>query len=261
MNDDTDLLKIKIDQARMALPEEARSAIDAVDWKSVILGMRQSKGYSFEQLGSLEIETELMLCGLMNPRDYPRELENRMGISRSQADQLVNEMNELVFKRIQNELVKNSERKKIFDKKEDGIGGGNSIITTSPLGHSSSHEEEKNTAETIQQEKVLSDAGIKIVPPPDMGQKSADIAKQEGRENILKKIETPDPAPQMTATKKEEKMPTLAQKLEGSFQIPTIKTEYTINNISKQDTPTSTPTPTLDTIIPKNDPYRLSPEE
>src|SRR5688572_14075573 len=111
--EDIDLLKIKIEKAKSQLSEDTLNAISAVDWKAVILGMRTTKGYSFEQLETLEIETELVLCGLVNPADYPRELEKRMQISRAEVNELVNDMNTLVFAKIKGELIKNAERKKI----------------------------------------------------------------------------------------------------------------------------------------------------
>ena len=70
-----DLLQIKIEKARAELSEESRQAIDAINWKNVIVGLRAEKGYSFTQLEDLELETELLLCGLLNPEDYPKELE------------------------------------------------------------------------------------------------------------------------------------------------------------------------------------------
>src|SRR5688500_2457061 len=112
MNGEIDLLKIKIEKARAALPETTVAAIDAVPWKVKILEMRESKGYSFEQLWDLEIETELLLAGLLNPEDYPKELSRRMNIPMNQARELVNEMNEKVFKKIREEFVKITESKK-----------------------------------------------------------------------------------------------------------------------------------------------------
>ena len=119
MDTPMDILKIKIDKARDVLPEESRRAIDAIDWKTVILAMRAEKGYSYTQLEDLETETELLLCGLINPEDYPKELEKRMGIPKPQVDVLVNEMNEKIFKKIREELVKNIERKKVPEKSSD----------------------------------------------------------------------------------------------------------------------------------------------
>ena len=117
MNTTVDLLQIKIEKARAELSEESRQAIDAINWKNVIVGLRAEKGYSFTQLEDLELETELLLCGLLNPEDYPKELEKRMGIPRPKIDELVNEMNEKVFKKIREELTKNIERKKTSEEK------------------------------------------------------------------------------------------------------------------------------------------------
>ena len=103
MDDTVDPLKIKIEKAKRQLPLETANAIDSVDWKVAILGMRIKHGYTFEQLGDLELETELLLSGLISPEDYPKELSRRMGISGAAASELVNEMNDLVFKKIKEE--------------------------------------------------------------------------------------------------------------------------------------------------------------
>src|SRR5476649_1839101 len=116
-DDIIDLLQIKIENAKKKLSDDTLNAIAAVDWKMIILGMRERRGFTFEQLGDLELETELLLCGLLNPADYSRELEKRMGISKAAANDLVQEMNRLVFEKIKEELIKNTERKRIFAKK------------------------------------------------------------------------------------------------------------------------------------------------
>ena len=75
MDDTIDLLQIKIEKAKAALPAETVNATAAVDWKAAILGLRGKHGYTFEQLGDLELETELLLCGLLTPSDYPKEIK------------------------------------------------------------------------------------------------------------------------------------------------------------------------------------------
>jgi hypothetical protein len=217
MNDPTDSLQIKIDKARMALPAETRQAIDAVDWKNAVLGMRKSKGYTFEQLGDLETETELLLCGLLNPEDYPKELESRLGITKVKVNELVEEMNQLVFIKIREELIK------ITEQKQNSVSSEKSLnFSTEPAKNSSSNKINQN------EKSVLDSAGIKIIDPD------------------LNKLE-------ISAPKKPElkSNPILDQKLSNSFQIPTVKTEHTIENISKP-APSSYP--------PKADPYRLPPE-
>ena len=119
MNDTVDLLQIKIEKARRELPTETINAINAVDWREAILALRTKKGYTFEQLGDLELETELLLCGLLAPEDYPKEIEKRMGISKIAANELADEMNNSVFKKIREELIKNTERKKVFQKRQE----------------------------------------------------------------------------------------------------------------------------------------------
>lgn len=113
-----DLLQVKIEQAKDNLPPETKKAIDSVDWRTFILGLREKKGFSFEQLEDLDLLTELLLCGLLKPTDYPKEIETRLGITKSQVDLLVNEMNEAIFVKIREELIKNTEKKELFENKD-----------------------------------------------------------------------------------------------------------------------------------------------
>ena len=133
MDDIIDLLQIKIEKAKKELSSETLNAIAMVDWKAAILGLRTTKGYTFEQLGDLELETELLLCGLLSAEDYPKELEKRMGISRSAANELVREMNDLVFKKIREELIKNTERKKIYEKREEFNKGDAKVLSSAGI--------------------------------------------------------------------------------------------------------------------------------
>jgi len=107
----TDELQNLISDARAKLSKESREAIDNVNWKLTILGMNQM--YTTEQLEDLEIETELLLCGILNPEDYPVELEYRMHLPKEQVTSLINEMDKLVFKKIQEELEKIVSRKNV----------------------------------------------------------------------------------------------------------------------------------------------------
>lgn len=202
MKNTVDLLQIKIEKAKAELPEESRQAIDAVDWKKTILDMRVEKGYSFEQLEDLEIETELLLCGLLSPEDYPKELEKRMGVPKPQVNELVDAMNKKVFERIREELVKNIERKKIFEDKQKG--------------------EPKKPENNF-----------------------------ESREELLKAIENPEKMIKRLESEKElpDGHSILDKKLSGSFQVPKVETDHSLNNMTK---------------IPEDgkkvDPYRELPE-
>lgn len=237
MNDTADLLQIKIEEAKRKLPLETINAINAVDWKAAILGLRTKKGYTFEQLGDLELETELLLAGLTNTANYPKELEKRMEISKSAVDELVKEMNNLVFKKIREELIKNTERKKAFQKDIPSL---------------LDKEEGANNAQ------VLKSAGIEIIenketlPVLEKLELTTTEKPVENREDILQKIEKPE-----LITTKEEVHPILMQKLSGSFQIPTIKTDHTLQNLSSGDKESIITTKNAPNAVPKVDPYRM----
>ncbi len=221
-----DELQQKIDSARAELSQETKQAIDSVDWKDALLKIRDKKGYNLEQLDDLETETELLLCGLTNPQDFPKSIGTRMQISREEVNDLVNEMNELVFKKIREKLMENTNEK------------------------NSDQLEQKET-------QTLNRAGIEIMPE-EITTQNQSLNKEGGRSGVLeqrdtmlKDVENPDRI--MT--------PSIipSQKLSGSFNIPAKKTEYTIGNISKPvDNSTITP-PTIAGQY-KVDPYRELPE-
>ncbi|MDE2399486.1 MAG: hypothetical protein KGL67_00515 [Patescibacteria group bacterium] len=234
-NNTVDLLQIKIENAKKQLPDETVNAIAAVDWKAAILSLREKKGYNFEQLGDLELETELLLCGLASPAEYPKELQNRMRISKAETDELVNDMNILVFNKIKEEMIKNSERRKVFEKKAEPIRANEVVQGSSAAGGMEINKTE-NT--------VLKSAGIEVIKPEiTSGEKPV-----ESREAILKKVENPE-------TPKAQSM--LAQKIMSSVQTPIVKTEHTLENISGNKGEVVTP---IKNQPLKVDPYRELPE-
>lgn len=110
MNNDIDLLQIKIERAKESLPKDVLSSINSVDWKTVIATMKDKNKYSISQLEDLELETELLLCGLISPEKYHDEVKKRMGISEMETQTLINEMNERVFKRIREDYIQRTSR-------------------------------------------------------------------------------------------------------------------------------------------------------
>lgn len=264
-NDPIDLLQIKIEKAKRELPEDTQSAIAAVDWKAAILGMRGKHGYTFEQLGDLELETELLLSGLLNTESYPRELERRMKISKGEANELVNEMNNLVFKKIREELIKNIERKKIFantraviqpEKTSEpaniiSVPKISTLINQTPAPTAVKTVSANNMTEEKNNTRVLNKAGIEIVEKPA---RLPDWSATGGKETlpIPEKLEL-----ETVEKSKEEIRPILTQKLSSSFQIPTTKTEYSLNNLSKTNEPNPV---SVEKETPHMDPYREIPQ-
>lgn len=102
MDNIPDLLQIKVSKAKEELPEIARIVVDSINWKELILGMNNK--FNSEQLEHLSIETELLLSGIISTVDYPKELETRMKISKNEVNLLLNEMDRLIFKKMQEEV-------------------------------------------------------------------------------------------------------------------------------------------------------------
>jgi len=252
-NEPLDMLQIKIDRAKESLPEETLKAINSVDWRAVILGMREKKGYSYEQLEDLELETELLLCGLLNPVDYPKEIEERLKLPRSQVDLLVQEMNEMVFKKIKDELIKNSERKEIFVKKEEAgvkIPTQNTNQDFANMKMPSTSAPASNTSIPIK--TIPATPTISEMPPSNLSPFKKEEAPSTTSGQAGGQAPTPQPIQSISS-----------QKLSGSFQMPTTKTQYSLDNLSKTGKNGEViPTTTDNAIkISKTDPYRVDPNE
>lgn len=242
MNDPLDLLQIKIDQAKAELPAVTREAIERVDWKKSLIDLRTKKGYTFEQLSALELETELVLCGIVPTENYPKELEARMKLPKARVDELVAEMNDLVFSRIRAELIKISERNKTVKVKIDveakpapepkpifikpKIDSG----TAPKTGEPTPEKANLNLPELEMpkhEHDILKEAGIHIVDTAP--------APQHTATSILppEPVPAPNPAPAPnieTLVKKIEMRPEapIIPKLSGNFQMPSQKTEYAL---------------------------------
>jgi hypothetical protein len=234
-----DALQIRIEKAKADLPQETLQAINAVDWRNALLEIKAKKGFSIEKLEDLELETELMLCGLSNPSNYEKEIRERLDLSPMEAKDIVTEMNDKVFKKIRDAFAKIMEEK-------------NSKI-----------EQKVQIPETKEDMSVLKQAGIEVI---DNQKIQNDFINKEEKEdnigdldraNMLNEVENPELI--------KKTMPTMVmQKLSSSFNIPTTKTEYSLDNMTKEGDKKTTPTivpvqksiPTVKSA-PKIDPYRM----
>ncbi|HPS21489.1 MAG TPA: hypothetical protein PLO44_01630 [Candidatus Paceibacterota bacterium] len=233
-----DLLQIKIDEAKEKLSEETKNAINAVNWRAAILSMRERRGYSFSQLEDLEIETELLLYGLITPEEYQKKIEDSMKITKEDSTELVNQMNDLVFQKIREELVKASESKKIKVTSESEI---KKVEKPEEIKLKIETPEEK----TKEEQEVLIKSGINIVP--EEKKEEAPVETQtEKREEMLAGVEKPETITQPAIPK----MSFMAQKLGGTFQISSTETKH-----EKADTKVDVAKHTI--VGPgKTDPYR-----
>ncbi len=252
MNNDAplDLLQVKIEKAKENLSEETLLAIGAVDWKKAILDMRQGRGLSFEQLEDLELETELLLCGLESPDDYPKEIERRLGLSKPQVSDLVKDLNEKIFKPIREEFIKITEAKKQETGEEKEIFERN--LPKENLKETVRGESPEEILRVLEKERELPAA------PAEAG--AAGPAFRDRSKTETGADSSTFSAQKSSSAIKEEFQPILIRKLTGSWKAPVKNTEYTLPNVNEAVTkPIEKPDISPDAKS-KADPYREIPE-
>ena len=231
-----DELKEQIAIARATLSVETREAIDSVDWKSIVVSMRESKKFSFSQIETLGIETEKVLVGLIGGEGYKRELKDKMGLPSEDLTKLISEMNDKVFKKIKENLVA-----KLGNQRNTTEIKTLEIQKTPALP-----DAEISSDET----KVFETAGINLdkKPVPD-GKWAEGIGAPS---EMIAQIENTDLIPKQST-------PILEKKLTTHFQMPKVETHYTAHSESPK-APLKVE-PVVKPTIPKVDPYRMSVDE
>lgn len=212
--------KEKIARAREALSRESREAIASVDWNSYILSLRENRKLSFSQIETLGIETEKILVGLLSGVEYKASLQQKLNLPKEEVEEIVRDMNREVFRKIKENLVEK-------------------------LGNKRYVTEEKTLKPEItpSETKVFESAGINLNPDTETTKKEEEIAPKD---EMLAQIENPRLIKPTTQI--------IAKKLTAPFQIPAVKTNFSV-------APTSTPKkpivePVAKAPIPTVDPYR-----
>lgn len=232
-----DFLQVKIEKAKMQLPKETLQAINNVKWENVILAMKESKNLNFTQVEDLLLETELVLCGLVKTEDYPKEITNRLRIPKAKTDEIINELNEKVFKKIRQELIKIKEFNQKF--------GNTEVQKNSTL------EEENSANKEIEkhEEDVLVQTGINIIKGDNTETIKPSLEKEENLEEkrgeILENITKPE-----EIKNNPKSINILEKRLNSTFSLPQKNTEHKEEKIDFL----------VKKSIPKIDPYREIPE-
>src|SRR3989344_7144431 len=226
------------------LPIEIRQLFTDPKLGDKIINIGKRNGLNVEQLGILQIETNLVMLGLVHPDEYPNELKNRLKINDMKVDNIINDTNKEILSGILEKLKKIYEKDdEISDDIEEEKFPINAQTVSEPVNISVSTAQtplQQTPSKIIGEEKVnttiLKSAGIEII----------DKSVHNAPESVPSKQEIPPPAvlpTQLmqveklelgtTEKPKEEAHPILAQKISGPFQIPMVQTEYSLNNISK----------------------------
>lgn len=247
MENTKDLFQIKVDEAKENLSPESIEAIKAVNWKLIILNEFNNK-YNSDQLENLEIDTELLLCGLSNTENYFNELQKRMGLSKEETDKLLEAMDKNIFIKIQEELEKilnkeieiplppyaQTEEKipePVVPKTEEGIyeKSGIEMMPEEILPNTEASEkkikeevvtEEKET--TKKEDNILIDSGINVVEELPLPKEEGVIPTTETEQVMMDSVEHPESIAKNI----------LMNKLKGSSMSETTVSDYSLPKMS-----------------------------
>ncbi len=96
----------KIEEKFLELPEDVQKALFSVEVSETISGVGKKYGLVVNKLGELADETGLIMLGLTKPSEYIKNLEQRLGVSASQAKEIAEDINQKVFSPIRESLKK-----------------------------------------------------------------------------------------------------------------------------------------------------------
>ncbi len=103
----------QLEQKYNALPTSVKEAITSAKVEERVMAIGRYHKLHLDILGELADETGLVMLGLTHPRDYIRNLAERLGVSREEATAIARDVNEQIFRPIREAL-----------KQVHGLGGG-----------------------------------------------------------------------------------------------------------------------------------------
>jgi hypothetical protein len=92
-------------QTRFALlPEELQKVITSSDYQMKLFDLAKKYKMTYERLGTLELETTLVLLGMTHPKDFPQEMKNLLRLPETDFNNLMTEIQVQVFDPIKKAL-------------------------------------------------------------------------------------------------------------------------------------------------------------
>ncbi|HEY4502832.1 MAG TPA: hypothetical protein VJC14_00120 [Candidatus Paceibacterota bacterium] len=177
----TDKLKQLFKDGVINQPKEVREAINAFDWGSVCEQIGKKYLFDDAEVNNFQVETALVLLGLVDPALYIKNIENEVGTTAEEAEKIEKEAVEKIFIPISdkvNATIKEKTKDPKWDQSVDFIlsGGDYSVFMDKkpPLAPPSQVGEEAVKKVNVINPTSLKDPVVKLNPtsiPP----KVADI--------------------------------------------------------------------------------------
>jgi hypothetical protein len=124
----TEKLKQKIKEEVGKLPKENQEAINAFGWENIAEEIGKKYLLNESEINDFQVETLLVLIGLEDPDLYANNIENNIGVSKSEAEKIADETFQKIFTPINDILVENI-KKSIKDKKPNAEQTVNFILS------------------------------------------------------------------------------------------------------------------------------------
>ncbi len=229
------------------LPEDIKWAIIEADVENKIIEIGKKENLNVAQMGQLALELNAAMFGFYPLDKFADSAKASLQLSDDKMKAIVDDVNTLILKSI---------REKMRESRTE-----TSTETKIPI----------NTVKTLvtdqqTQKEVLGSAGIEIITSKEEIKQKTE-APMEKREDMLEKVEKPELIGKEIEipARTESKEPTpsiISSKLSGSFKMPAVKTEHSLQNITKTAAPANAPrvATAASNKIPTVDPYREIPE-
>lgn len=98
-------LKENIMGEMLLLPKKTREVINAFEFQKIFVEIGKNHKLIEEEVKKLEIETILVLIGLVNPLLYSQNIENNIGMSEQESKEVEKEITSQIFQPIYEKIV------------------------------------------------------------------------------------------------------------------------------------------------------------
>lgn len=199
------------------LPKDVQTAVSSVEVASGLQKVGEKYKLHVDKIDELFDETTLVMLGLTHPKDYLNNLKRRLEIPENLAREMVNDVNEQIFKPIRGSLMKIHE---VSKEKEAELAKNENVKFTPAINLA---DKERTIVETPitappadqptrqdfvgqnlsgQDEKILKDSGIEIQPTTNNLQPTNNefLKEMPKKAELLSALENPQVMPKGEAS-------------------------------------------------------------
>lgn len=97
----------KINGEILKLPKESQEVINSFDWIKITDEIGGKYNFAEDEINDFQIETALVLVGLVDPDLYVTNIEDEVGITKIESEKIADEILEKVFKPIAKKIEEN----------------------------------------------------------------------------------------------------------------------------------------------------------